>query len=96
MQDEEIIPFLFQQRRPTFFTRDEGFYEHRLCHRRYGLVYLAVDKYEAAIFARRVLRHSEFDTQAKRMGKVVRTSRAGMSFWRLHAEREIRVGWEES
>ena len=32
MQDEEIIPFLLQYRRATFFTRDEGFYESRLCH----------------------------------------------------------------
>lgn len=79
MQDEEIIPLLLQQRRTTFFTRDEGFYESRLCHARYGLVYLAVDKYESAVFIRRVLGHPELDSQARRMGKVVRISSAGMS-----------------
>ena len=95
MQDEEIIPFLLQQRHPTFFTRDEGFYERSLRHARYGLVYLAAEKYEAAIFVRRLLRHPEFDTQAKRMGTVVRVSSVGIVSWRLHAEREIRVGWRE-
>ena len=59
-----IIPFLLQRRHSTFFSRDEGFYDRRLCHARYSLVYLAVDKYEAAIFVRRVLRHPELDSQA--------------------------------
>jgi len=54
MQDEEIIRFLLQQRRPTFFTRDEGFYEPRLRHARYSVVYLAVDKYESAVIVRLV------------------------------------------
>lgn len=33
MKDEdEIIPFLLKQNRPTFFTRDDDFYKPRLCH----------------------------------------------------------------
>ena len=44
LKDDEIIPFLRRQCRPTFFTRDEDFYNRRLCHANYGLVYLAVDK----------------------------------------------------
>jgi hypothetical protein len=94
MQDEEIIPFLLQRRHSTFFTRDEGFYDHRLCHARYSLVYLAIDKYEAAIFVRRVLRHPGLDSQAKRMGMIVRASRAGVSVWLLHGEHEMRIGWD--
>lgn len=94
MQDEEIIPFLLQSRNATFFSRDEGFYDRHLCRARYGLVYLAVDKSEAAIFVRRVLRHPELNSQAKRMGKVVRASSVGISVWLLHAERETRFGWD--
>ena len=94
MQDDEIIPFLRQLSRPTFFTRDEDFYERRLCHTKYSLVYMAVGKYEVAIFARRLLHHPEFDTQAKRMGGVIRVSAAGLSLWRLHGESEIRFNWE--
>jgi hypothetical protein len=40
LQDRETIPFLLRFRRPTFFTRDEDFFDPRLCHARYGLVYL--------------------------------------------------------
>jgi hypothetical protein len=93
MQDNEIIPFLHQLPRPTFFTRDEDFYERGLCHARYCLVYLNVEQYEVAVFIRRVLRHREFNTQAKRMGTVMRASHVGLSLWRPHAEQEIRVEW---
>jgi hypothetical protein len=93
MQDDTIIPFLLKHRRPTFFTRDLGFYHRRLCHARYSLVCLAVDKYEAALFIRRLLRHREFNTQAKRMGAVVRVSHTGLSVWRSHAEKETTFDW---
>lgn len=93
MQDNEIIPFLLQRRRPTFFTRDLGFYNRRLCHARYCLVCLAVDKYEAALFIRRLLRHREFNTQAKRMGAVLRVSHVSLSVWRSHAEKETSYHW---
>jgi hypothetical protein len=95
MKDEdEIIPFLFKQHRPTFFTRDDDFYKPRLCHAKYCLVYLAVEKYEAAIFVRRLLHHPEFDTQAKRMGAIIRVSSARLSCWRLRTNRLIRFEWE--
>ena len=93
VKDEGIIPLLLRHRRSTFFTRDEDFYDPRICHRQYCVVYLAVDKYEAAIFVRRVLRHPQFDTQAKRMGAVVRVSSAGYSLWRLYVGREKHVDW---
>jgi hypothetical protein len=95
IQDEEIIPFLLQLPRPTFFTRDLGFYERTLCHRRYCLVCMAVEKYEAAFFVRRFLHQPEFDTQAKRMGTVVRVSHIGLSAWRLHAVEEASFNWTD-
>ena len=79
MKDREIIPFLFERRQPTFFTRDQDFCDPSLCHTRYCLVLLAVEKDEVAIFVRRLLRHPEFDTKAKRMGAVIRLSHAGLS-----------------
>ena len=93
MKDKEIIPFLHQLRRPTFFTRDDDFYNRSLCHAKYCLVYMAVRKDEVAIFVRRFLRHREFDTQAKRMGVVIQVSHTGLSAWRLHAEKSIRFDW---
>jgi hypothetical protein len=94
MQDEEIIPFLVKQRRPTFFTRDDDFYGRRLCHARYGIVYLAVHISEAAIFVRRLLRHQEFNAYSKRVGRVVRVSSGGISFWQINENRERRVDWK--
>jgi hypothetical protein len=93
MKDKEMIPFLHQKRQPTFFTRDQHFYERGLCHARYCLVYLDVERDEVAIFVRRVLRHREFDTKAKRMGKVIRVSHAGLSAWHLNAVEEVHIGW---
>jgi hypothetical protein len=96
ISDEQIIPFLLQRRRPTFFTRDLGFFDRRLCHRRYSLVCLAIEKHEVATFVRRVLHHGELDTQAKRMGTVIRVSHRGLRVWRLHADTERSMEWTAS
>jgi hypothetical protein len=93
LQDEEIIRFLHHLRRPTFFTRDRGFYRREVCHRQYGIVSLEVAPEEVAIFVRRVLRHPRLNTQAKRMGTVVRASRRGLGLWRPHAEEEEVLLW---
>ena len=95
MEDAEIIPFLLRVRQPTFFTIDHHFHNPRLCHGRYCLVYLDVNPSEAAGFIRRLLRHRESDTQAKRMGAVIRVSHSGLSVWRIHSAREIRFHWAE-
>jgi len=50
-------------------------------------------QYEAASFVRRVLRHRQFNTQAKRMGTVMRLSHLGITVWYLHAEEEVFVEW---
>jgi hypothetical protein len=93
VSDEQIIPFLLQRRRPTFFTRDLGFFERQLCHRRYSLVCLAIEKHEVATFVRRVLNHDELNTQAKRMGTVIRVSHQGLRIWRLNADKEQSLDW---
>jgi len=76
----DIIPLLHTLRRPTFFTRDHGFYHPRLPHPAYCLVYLDVAFDEIAEFIRRFLRHAAFRTQAQRMGKVSRVYHSGASY----------------
>ena len=93
VKDKEILPLLHKLRRPTFFTRDQDFYGRYLCHAKYCLVNLAVRKDEAASFIRRLLRHREFGTEAKRMGSVIRVSHVGLSVWRLHAESSVHYDW---
>jgi hypothetical protein len=55
---------------------------------------MSVEKSEVALFVRRLLRHPDFKTQANRMGKVIRVSRPGISFWRQHQSKEERAGWK--
>lgn len=93
MQDNEVLVLLHDFRQPTFFTRDDDFYNGKLCHSGYCLVHLAVRKDEAAVFIRRFLRHPKFNTQAKRMGSVVRVSHGALSVWRKDAEEQVRVEW---
>ena len=93
MTDEEIIPFLLSLQRPTFVTLDWDYYRSELCHARQCLVFLDVRRQECAMFARRLLAHPELDTQAKRMGAVVRASHGGLFVWRLHAQEEHHFDW---
>ena len=93
MKDNEIIPFLHQLGDPTFFTRDDDFYDHQLCHARYCITCRDVPKSEAATFACRLLHHQGLDTKAKRMGTVIRVTHTGLFIWRLNAPHEIRISW---
>ena len=93
LEDEKILPLLHRLQRPTFFTRDLGFYNRRLCHPSDCLVALAISEHEAASFIRRFLRHAGFNTQTKRMGKVIRVSHTGLRLWRLHGEQEEQLRW---
>ncbi len=93
IKDDEIIPFLHHLHRPTFFTRDSDFFARKLCHQRYCLIYLDVNKYEAALFVRRVLHHPELNTQAKRIGAVIRVSSRGLSLYRRHTGKLTFLAW---
>jgi hypothetical protein len=93
IKDEQIVPLLLKLRRPTFFTRDLGFFAAKLCHARYGMVCLAIEPDEAASFVRRVLRHRTCDTQAKRLGRVMRISQLGIRVFQLGGQEET-IAWE--
>ena len=91
--NKEIIPLLHRLRRPTFFTRDAGFYDRTLSHMRYCIVHLRVEKDSVAEYIRRLLRHHEFNTYAKRLGKVIQVSTAGLKYWQLHVPQEQIAEW---
>ena len=93
MKDDAIISLLHQFRSSTFFTRDIGFYENRLCHTNYCLVCMAVGQNETASFIRRFLHHAAFNTSAKRMGKVIKITHPGIRIWELHAQEEEEMEW---
>lgn len=93
IQDDAIPSRLIAARRPTFFTRDLRFYAREARHSRYCIVILAVGRDEVAAFVQRFLRHPALDTQARRLGSVVRVSSAGIRVWRLRVEREELLVW---
>ena len=94
MLDEAITPLLLGVPHPTFFSRDSDFYKRDLCHSNYCIVHLSVEKSETALFIRRLLSHPAFKTRADRMGKDIRVSRAGISFWHRHQSKEDHVEWK--
>lgn len=93
MKDEEIIPFLHKNKNNTFFSRDAGFFKKSLCHASYCLVYLAVSQYEVASFIQRFLKHFEFNTQAKRLGKVVLVKHTKVFYWEIHNKTKKIIPW---
>ena len=95
IKDDRLAGFLIRQPRPTFFTRDGGFYDKKLCHAGYCLVYLAVRPHESAWFVRRFLRHPDFHSRAQRLGAVIRVSSAGLQMWRLREARELVLSWSD-
>jgi len=92
LSDDAILVLLHQVSRPTFFSRDDDFYQQTLCYRAYCLVHLAVGQYEVASFVRRFLRHPLFATDSQRRGVVVRVGHNGLHVRRLHATAE-EVPW---
>jgi hypothetical protein len=78
MGDDDIIPLLHRLPRSTFFTRDRDYYLRHLCHHNYCLIDFRVEVDDFADYVLRVLKHSQFHTQRKRSGKVLRITYAGI------------------
>jgi hypothetical protein len=95
MSDEQILPFLLTLTHPTLFTRDLGFADQEFCHYGRCIVVLAVGQYEAAYFARRFLRHPDFNTHAKRMGAVLRVTGVALTVFRVNAIEATLVAWRD-
>jgi hypothetical protein len=93
MSDAEVITLLHGLDQPTFFTRDSDYFKKRLVHSGYCLVHLDVRYNQIAEYARRVLKHSQLNTRAKRMGCVLSASPQGLTGWRLQPQESIRLSW---
>ena len=91
--DENLIPWLHRLAQPTFFSLDRDFYRPGWAHSGYGLVWLDVADDHAAEFIRKFLRHSSFDTQAKRMGTVIRVHSGGVVCWRSKQRSPQSLAW---
>jgi hypothetical protein len=92
-KDDNLIPTLHKLPQPTFFTLDRDFFCSDWAHGGYGLVWLDVADDHAAGYIRRFLHHRTFDTQAKRMGAVVRVHADGIMCWRLGRSAPESLPW---
>jgi hypothetical protein len=92
--DENLIPVLHRLAQATFFSLDRNFYRPDWAHPRYCLVWLNVRGRLAAEHVRRFLRHPDFDTQAKRAGKVVRVHPDGVVYWQIRKSSPTSIDWK--
>jgi hypothetical protein len=91
--DADLIPVLRRQPSPTFFTHDEDFWKQSLQHPEYCLVWLDVADSVGALYVRRYLRHVDFDTTTKRLGRVVRVNAKEVTFYDSRHGKPKHVGW---
>lgn len=95
IQDPDLIPLLHHLKRPTLFTQDKDFFQRKLCHPSYCLVLVQVSNIEVAQYIRRLLRHPKFNTQARRLGKVIHVHSAGVEYWQSGCPGLVPVNWLE-
>ena len=94
--DAQLLTFLLTLARPTFFSHDQDFWDQSRQHSRYCLVWLDTEETEQAGFIRAFLRHPEFNTRAKRLGKVVRVHADGLTCHHSRHGRPKRIAWLRS
>jgi hypothetical protein len=91
--DADIIPLLHRLKQPTFFPHDVDFWRPELSHANYRIVHLAVKPRDAAFYIRRFLRHPQFSTAAKRLGKVIQVRPNGLSVIRTCHSKAANIEW---
>lgn len=91
--DADLIPLLLTLPRPTFCTHDQDFWEQPLQHPDYCLAWLDTEETEQARYIRAFLRHPNFDTHAKRLGKVVRVHADGLTFYESRHGKAKQAPW---
>ena len=86
LSDERIIPLLLRLKRRTLVTIDREFYRRQLRHAGYCLIYFDFtpeQQFQIPGLLRRLFRIPGFRTIRERMGKVVKVSTTGISYWQL-------------
>ena len=91
--DANLVPLLLRLPKPTLFTHDEDFWRQSLWHPAYCLAWLDMDDTLGARYVRRFLRHVDFDTTAKRLGKVVRVHPDGLTYCDSRHGKAKKVNW---
>jgi hypothetical protein len=93
MSDPDIIRLLHTLRHPTMFTNDLRLYRQGLCHERYCLVVLDVERKHVAEYVLKILRHPQLSTHRQRMGHVLLGTPQGVHFWTMHQKKQGLLRW---
>ena len=94
-KDENLIPVLHRLPQATFFSLDRFFFRSDLLHHSYCLAWLDVADDQASDFIRRFLKHPRFNSQARRLGKVVRVHANGAHFRQMGNPSLQSVRWRD-
>jgi hypothetical protein len=82
--DDRVPEILRTLKSPTFVTIDHGFWNRRLCHSDYCVLFfdlLTEEQKRIPAILRVLFRLPEFNTRAARMGKVARVDDDTVTFW---------------
>lgn len=94
--DERVPEILLTLKGPTFVTIDPDFWQRRLCHSGYCILYFALSDRQQKLLPellRALFQRPEFRTRAARMGKVARVSQAHIDFWQFRQRGPTRLTW---
>ena len=93
IKDNEIIKLLHQLKKPTFVTLDSDFFKPDLRHKNYCLIFITVRFFETAKYLRPFLKLEQFNTIAKRIGKVIQISADKIIYWELNSVEMKKISW---
>jgi hypothetical protein len=94
--DDRIPEILLTLHQPTFVTIDQGFWDRRLCHPKYCILYFALrddQQKRLAPLLRALLRQPAFRNRKGRLGRVVRVSPKTIDSWRFQEPAMERLTW---
>lgn len=97
--DDRIPEILLTLKQPTFVTIDKDFWQRRWCNPNYCIIYVAVRDNQQDLLPgllRQLWHRPEFQTRAKRMGKVIHVSSTGVKFWQFRGRTLQRISWQET
>ncbi len=92
MKDDELCRELRGSLK-TFHTKDAGFFRPRHVHPSYSIIWYDVPSGALAPYVRRILRHHQFNTHAKRLGKVVRVAPTHIECYTRNVGEKINIAW---
>jgi hypothetical protein len=91
--DDRVPEILQTLKTPTFVTIDHGFWNRKLCHPGFCILYFelrADEQEQLPALLRRLFRLSEFRSRAVRMGKVANVGIESVTYWQAGKRRYLK------